>query len=108
MPHKYVVCPFCLWNRPLKEYEGNLPWGEFDGDPADTPVIHIRAATPGPGRGHKEKGVGGFPLVERLSLAEALEDPAHAETAEAIRSRLVLIVRDYIKNGLIEIKELNI
>lgn len=106
MSHTNVVCPFCFWNRPLKASEGGLPLGDFERDPADTPVIQLREVSPGPGRGHKGSGVGGFPVVAELSLAEALEDPAYSELAEEIRSRLIFIIRDYLKNGIININEI--
>ena len=81
-------------------------YGDYLGDPAEAPVIQLRAIQAGPGRGHKGKGEGGFQKVGELSLAEALKDPAFSDVAEGMRVRLIGLVRSYVAAGVIEVSEL--
>lgn len=109
MSVEYVLCLFCGWSKPVysEKYDGGVfEFAELDIPPTDIPVIQLRSTEPGPGRGHREKGVGGFHTVGQLSMAEALEDPAFSELAESMLNRLILIVKEYVRAGLIDPKDL--
>ncbi len=107
MSHTNVVCPFCLWNRPIKPSEGGIPFGEFERSPSETAVIQVREVSPGPGRGRKGKGVGGFPVIEEVSFEDALGDSAYSELAEELKSRLIFMIKDYLKTGILDIEDIS-
>ena len=111
MVHVYVVCPICFANRPISPLRGvgdGFPLGDYDGLLVDTPIIQLREALPGPGRGHREKGTGGFQVVGTLSLADALGDPELEGLAIQMKDRLVMMVREYVKAGFIDKAELDV
>jgi len=69
-------------------------------------VITIREVGPGPGRGHKGERGEGFRTVGRLNIREALEDPEFHDIAGQVRDRLILIVRSYLRAGVISMEEI--
>ena len=75
-------------------------------DPSDYGLINIRTIGAGPGRGHKGVSGEGFKIIERLNIRDALQDPRFSELAEQIRERFILIVRSYIRAGVIQLNEL--
>ena len=107
----YAKCLFCGMTRPVrsKRYDdGFLQLGDLDVSPSEYPVIQLREIMPGPGRGHKGKGIGGWPVVDSLSMKEALEDDTYGDLASQMRDRLVAIVNDYLRAGIIDISELHL
>lgn len=105
----YLKCAFCGMSKPL--YSNKYPGGvltlkDFTVDPSKYPLIQIREALPGPGRGNKEKGVGGFKTVGEISISDMLEDPAYRALGLKIKDRLINIVKSYIEAGIISREEL--
>ena len=102
--HEYLYCVFCgkntLMNRiPLSSFE------RFDGD---WDLLQVREARPGPGRGMKEKGVGGFQLVPEMgmTITEMLDSSNHRDYALGVKRRLLVIVEEYLRIGVISSDEL--
>ena len=109
MSLEYVKCPFCGMTKILRstKYEGGvLKFREMDTPPSEYTVIQLREGMPGPGRGHKGKGRGGFQTVGQISMIDALEDEAYAEVAEGMVNRLVAIIQDYMRAGIISPEDL--
>lgn len=105
----YAKCLFCGMTKPVhsKKYPtGALVLGELVVPPSEFPVIQVRVAMAGPGRGHRATGTGGFPTALELSMGEALEDPAYGDLAKQMRDRLVEIVKSYIGAGYLDPQEL--
>lgn len=105
----YLLCPFCSWSRLIHSgrYEGGvLQLRDFEIEPADFSIIHIREVLPGPGRGHKGSGVGGFQVVDEMTIQQMLEDPRYRELASQVKRRLIRIVRSYVAAGVIDPEEL--
>jgi len=72
-------------------------------------VLQVREVLAGPGRGKKGKDRStGFPVVEEdsLSILQMSEDPEYAGLVEAIKGRLIMIVKAYINAGLISKDEI--
>lgn len=72
-------------------------------------VLQKRRILAGPGRGKKGKNVdSGFPAIKDagLSIVEMAANPSYAEIVEAIKDRLLMIVRAYLKAGIIDQSEL--
>ena len=109
MTQERIKCPFCAQSRLLysDNYEGGVfRWGDITKiPPSQFPLIEIREESAGPGRGHREKGVGGFPLVETYSMLEMLESPEYADYAEYIRQRMLDLIRDWVASGIIDVSE---
>jgi len=104
----YIKCPFCFFNKVL--YSDKYPDGEYRFEipilpPSETPLLEIKEAQPGPGRGHKIKGMGGFQVVEELSIVDMLNDDRYSEQAENILRILKNIFTDFINVGLFDIEE---
>jgi hypothetical protein len=109
MTFDYLLCPFCSWTRLIhsSRYEdGVLKLRDFEIEPADFNIIQIREALPGPGRGHKGSGVGGFQVVDEMTIQQMLEDPRYRELASQVKRRLIRIVRSYIAAGILSVEEL--
>ena len=70
-------------------------------DPSDYPIVQLREVLPGPGRGHKGKGRGGWPVIGGLSITEVLEDPEYSDLGLQVKDRLIAIVRSYMRAGII-------
>jgi len=82
---------------------------KFDNWSIDWVVLQVREMLAGPGRGKRIKGTDyGFPAIkeEGLSIIEMLDHEEHREVVEAIKGRLVKIVRAYLAAGIIEKEEL--
>ena len=86
--------------------DGVLKLRDFEIEPADFNIIHIREALPGPGRGHKGSGVGGFQVVDEMTIQQMLEDPRYRELASQVKRRLIRIVRSYMAAGILSVEEL--
>ena len=109
MVFDYLLCPFCSWSRLIHSgrYEGGvLKLRDFEIEPADFNIIQIREALPGPGRGHKGSGVGGFQVVDEMTIQQMLEDPRYRELAGQVKRRLIRIVRSYMAAGILSVEEL--
>lgn len=80
----------------------------FERFDADWDLLQVREARPDPGRGRKEKGVGGFQLVPELGMTvtEMMESPEHREYALGVKNRLLKIVSEYVRVGAISLDEL--
>ena len=111
MAFDYLLCPFCSWSRTIhsSRYEGGvLQLRDFDVEPADFNLIQFREPGGGPGRGRREKGVGGFQAVPEMGMTiqDMMEDPRYRELASQVKRRLIKIVRSYIAAGVIDPEEL--
>lgn len=75
----------------------------------DWNVLQVRACLPGPGAGKKGKNAStGWPLIEAAckSIVELNADPKYANLVEALKKRLIMIVKAYIEAGIIKKEEL--
>ena len=111
MTFDYLLCPFCSWTRLIHSslYEGGvLKLRDFEIEPADFNIVQFREPNPGPGRGRKEKGVGGFKAVGGMTIQDMMadEDPEYQELAIQLKRRLVRIVRSYMAAGILSVEEL--
>ena len=100
-----VACIFCGRNV-IRE---RLNLESFENWSIDWKVLQVREMLAGPGRGHKIKGEGfGFPVIpeESLSILEMIDDGGYADLVEAIKGRLLLIVKAYINAGIISKEEI--
>ena len=102
--HEYLYCLMCGKNTLLKR----IPLSSFEKFNAEWDLLQVRKASPGPGRGRKEKGVGGFTLVpERgMTITEMLDSPDHSDYALGVKKRLLVIVKEYMRIGVISPEEL--
>jgi hypothetical protein len=105
---EYVKCLFCGVNRPLvTKKRGEFRLLELAIPPSEYPIIQIREARGGPGRGLRVKGKEyGFVTVGEIPIVEMLRDPRYAELAEGLKDRLLQIVRSYIEAGVIKPEEI--
>ncbi len=85
---------------------GRYRLGALTTEPSEYPMIQIREVQAGPGRGHKGKGQGGWPVVGTLNVVEVFEGTEYADLGLQVKDRLVAIVRSYMKAGVIDLKEL--
>jgi len=53
-----------------------------------------------------EKGVGGFRVVDEMTIQEMMEDPRYRELASQVKRRFIEIVRSYMAVGILNIDEL--
>jgi len=107
----YLLCPFCSWARLIhaNRYEdGVLKLRGFKIEPADFNLVQFREPGGGPGRGRREKGVGGFQAVPELGMTiqDMLKDPEYRDLGLQIKDRLIQIVRSYMEAGILNIDEL--
>ena len=102
--HEYLYCVFCGKNTLLDR----VPLSSFESFNADWDLLQIREAKAGPGRGHKTKGVGGFQVVPELgmTITEMLESPEHRDYALGVKRRLLVIVEEYMRLGVISSDDL--
>ena len=100
---KELACIFCGRSRPLRtlklEKLGNWDIGWV--------VLQVREIRAGPGRGRKGEG-GGFPAIraEGLSILQMAEREEYREVVDAVKNRLIKIVRAYLQAGIIKESEL--
>ena len=111
MAFDYLLCPFCSWTRRIhsSRYEGGvLRLRAFEIEPADFNIVQFREPNPGPGRGRREKGVGGFQAVPELGMTiqDMLKDPRYRDLGLQIKDRLIQIVRSYLAAGILNFDEL--
>jgi len=105
----YLRCCFCGNSKPIhsSKYDGGiLRLGALTVDPSDYPIVQLREVQPGPGRGHKGKGRGGWPVIGTLSITEVLEDPEYVDLGLQVKDRLIAIVRSYMRAGIISPEEI--
>ena len=102
--HEYLYCVFCGKNTLLNR----IPLSSFERFNADWDLLQVRQASAGPGRGRKEKGVGGFKVVPELGMTvtEMLDSPEHRDYALGVKRRLLVIVKEYMRLGVISPDEL--
>jgi len=76
---------------------------------ADWEVLQVREAQPGPGRGVKIKGVGGFVVdpFRSMSIKRMLESPEHRDLALSVKKRLLKIVGEYLRVDAISREEID-
>ncbi len=96
---QYLACNTCGRSSPLSR----VSLDSFERFDPKWALMHTREAKGSPGRGKRIKGVGGFQIVEGsgLSIMEMLDDPEYAPYAEAVKNRVLLIVREYLRVGAI-------
>ncbi len=97
--HEYLYCVFCGKNTILSR----IPISSFERFDGDWDLLQVREAQAGPGRGHKEKGVGGFQLVPDMgmTITEMLNSSEHRDYALGVKKRLLVIVEEYMRLGII-------
>ncbi|GAH28372.1 unnamed protein product [marine sediment metagenome] len=102
---EYLGCPFCgksvVTSRIRPETLENFS--------ADWNILQVREAQPGPGRGRKIKGVGGFVVdpFRSMPIYRMLESPEHRDLAVAVKNRLLKIVGEYLRVGAITREEID-
>ncbi|MBA7626013.1 hypothetical protein ES703_33447 [subsurface metagenome] len=109
MEISYLRCCFCGNSKPIhsNKYDGGIiRLGALTVDPSDYPIVQLREVRAGPGRGHKGKGQGGWPVIGTLSITEVLEDPEYSDLGLQVKDRLIAIVRSYIDAGVIAVEEI--
>lgn len=109
MVFDYLLCPFCSWSRLIhsSRYEdGILNLREFEIEPSAFNLIQFREPNPGPGRGRRERGFGGFRVVDSLTIIDMMKDPRYRGLAIQIKRRLIKIFRSYLAAGILNIDEL--
>ncbi len=86
---QYLACNTCGRSGPLSRV--NLD--SFERFDPEWALIHTREA----------KGARGFTIVEGsgVSITEMLDYPEHAPYAEAVKNRVLLIIREYLRVGAI-------
>jgi len=105
----YLKCCFCGNSKPIhsSKYDGGVfRLGALTVAPSDYPIVQIREVQPGPGRGHKGKGQGGWPVTGTLSIVEVLGNPEYADLGLQVKDRLIAIVRSYMRAGIISMEEI--
>ena len=87
---EYLACPFCGKTVVTSKIRPET----LENYSADWEVLQVREAQPGPGRGHKIKGVGGFVIdpFRSMPIAQMLQDSEHRDLAVAVKNRLLKIV----------------
>ena len=111
MEVSYLRCCFCGNSKPIhsNKYDGGvIRLGALTVAPSEYPIVQIRDIQAGPGRGHKVKGHGGWPVIDTLSITQVLGDPEYADLGLQIKDRLVAIVRSYMKAGIISMEEITL
>jgi len=100
----YLGCVMCGKNVHLSRI--NLE--SFDRFQSDWKLLQVREPTAGPGRGIKGKGTGGFPIVKELGLdlREMIENPEYRALGLAVKGRILKIIQEYLRNGVITKKEI--
>jgi len=99
---EYLKCPFCGYTKPLKSGSGRFSLKEMDIPPSEFHVIQVRDVMPGPGRGRHIKGEEyGFRVVRGYSIVEALQSGEYRDLALSLKERLLKIVEDYVRAGVI-------
>jgi len=101
---EYLHCNMCGRSGPLSR----VSLESFERFDPDWALVHTRQAMGSPGRGKRIKGVGGFQIVEGsgVSIVEMIDDPEYAPYAEAVKDRVLLIVREYLRVGIIDPAEI--
>ena len=101
----YLACPFCGKTVVTSKIRPET----LENYSADWEVLQVREAQPGPGRGRKIKGVGGFVIdpVRSMPIHRMLESPEHRDLAVAVKNRLLKIVGEYLRVGAITREEVD-
>ena len=101
---EYLACPFCGKTVVLSKIRPET----LENFSADWEVLQVREAQPGPGRGIKVKGVGGFVIdpIRSMTIAQMLQGSEHVDLAIGVKNRLLKIVGEYLRVGAIEREEI--
>ena len=101
---EYLACPFCGKTVVLSRIRPET----LENFSADWEVLQVREAQPGPGRGIKVKGVGGFVVdpFRSMPIHRMLESSEHRDLAIGVKNRLLKIVGEYLRVGAIEREEI--
>jgi len=101
---EYLSCVFCGKTVVLSKIRPET----LENFSADWEVLQVREALPGPGRGIKAKGVGGFVIdpFRSMTIAQMLQGSDHVDLAVAVKNRLLKIVGEYLRVGAISQEEI--
>jgi len=96
---RYLTCIFCGRNIHLSRIRRE----SFESFSGDWRILQVREALPGPGRGRRIKGVGGFVIDpdRSLTISEMLESDEYRELALAVKRKLLLILEEYLNMGIV-------
>jgi len=102
---KYLTCIFCGRITHLSR----VSLDAFNNFSANWKILQVRHAEPAPGRGRRVSGVGGFVVdPERsLTIQEMLESDEHRDLALATKRKLLLILQEYLRAGVITRDEID-
>ena len=100
----YLACPFCGKTVVLSKIRPET----LENFSADWEVLQVREAQPGPGRGLKIKGVGGFVIdpLRSMPIHRMLQSQEHRDLALGVKGRLLKIVGEYMRVGVISPEEI--
>ena len=102
---RYLACIFCGRNTHLSRVKPES-FKSFD---SSWKILQVRHAEPGPGRGRRISGVGGFKIDQdrSLTIQDMLMSEEYRDLALAIKSKLLLIIQEYLKAGILSKNEIN-
>ena len=101
---EYLGCPFCGKSVVTSKIRPET----LENFSADWNILQVREAQPGPGRGIKVKGVGGFVIdpFRSMSISQMLQSQEHRDLAIGVKNRLLKIVGEYLRVGAIKRDEI--
>ena len=101
--HEYLYCVFCGRTTLLDR----VPLASFERFNPQWDLLQVRVAQPGPGRGRKEKGVGGFQVVPDMGMSiKEMLGTEYEDYALGVKNRLLLILKEYVRIGVVSSDEL--
>lgn len=105
MKQEQIACIFC-GKSVIKE---KIDLSKYDNWDINWIVLQVREMLAGPGRGKKIKGKQyGFPAIpeEGLSIIQMSQIGEYEEIVEAIKHRLLKIVKAYVEHDIISKEEI--